>query len=283
MVNANKDTFYDIFILHSEKEALNKNIISRVTIKYPNCRVTYRTVGDIFDNAFEIRGITTPAYYRLLIPRLIPEYNKIIYSDADIIFRQDLTKLYSFDLSDNYLAGVKDPGINLTNEGCKHMETLPGVVPGNYINSGFLLINSIKINEKGIVDQLVSMAKYNWKFQDQDVINIVCAGRIKFLPPMYNMSDYAYYFGIKCPEKWIKLYSMESFEDGCINGSVHYNGHKPWVKWSVNFDIWWEYYRKSPIFDLNYYFDFFNNKLNEFDNLPLWKRIKILLRWFFIH
>ena len=63
-------------------------------------------------------------------------------------------------------------------------------------------------------------------------------------------------------------------------GNIHYNGHKPWKKYAVNFDIWWEHYRKSPYFNSDYYFEFFYNKLNELDQLPFTKRVKILLRYF---
>ena len=278
--SAHEDTFYDIFILHSEKESLDKDVIAKVSDRYANNRITYRTVGDIFDTAFEIRGITTPAYYRLLIPRIIPEYDKVIYSDADIIFRQDLSEVYSTELGNNYFAGVKDPGLNLSEDGLKHMSSLPGVTVGNYINSGFLLINTEKINKDNIVDRLITTAMNKWKFQDQDTVNIVCSGHIKFLPPKYNMSDYAYYYGLEHSEKLATLYPVTDFEEDIVDGNIHYNGHKPWKKWCVNFDIWWEYYRNSPIFDPKFYFDFYYSRLNEFDQLPLLKRIKILMRYF---
>lgn len=51
-------------------------------------------------------------------------------------------------------------------------------------------------------------------------------------------------------------------------------------KYSINFDVWWEYYRKSPFFDERFYFDYFYYRLNIFDQLSLWKRIKILVRYF---
>ena len=54
----------------------------------------------------------------------------------------------------------------------------------------------------------------------------------------------------------------------------------PGTCYCVNFDIWWEYYRKSPVFDRQFYFDFFYSRLNELDRLSLWKRIKILVRYF---
>ena len=106
MMHAKEDTFYDIFILHSENEELNHQELDKLPSFYPNCKIQYRCVGDIFDKAFEIRGITTPAYYRLLIPELIPEYDKVIYSDVDVIFRMDLTELYSQDLGHNYIAAT---------------------------------------------------------------------------------------------------------------------------------------------------------------------------------
>lgn len=280
LLNANEDTFYDIFILHSENEHLDKDVIAKVTDKFANCRVSYRTVGNVFDKAFEIRDITTPAYYRLLIPELIPEYKQVIYSDADIIFRQDLTAVYSTNLEDNYFAGVKDPGLNLTEDGQRHLAKLQGVTVGNYINSGFLIINSERINRDGVVAKLVETAKNKWKYQDQDTINIVCAGRIKHLPPQYNMSDYVYHFALDNPTLWTQLYSHSEFDAGTVDGNIHYNGHKPWKKWCVNFDIWWEYYRKSPIFDQKFYFDFYYSRLNELDQLSLFKRIKVLVRYF---
>ena len=92
MMNAKKVTFYDIFILHSAQKALKKEELDKLPQYYKNCRIQYRQVDDTFDSAFEIRGITTPAYYRLLIPELITEYDKVIYSDADIIFRMDLSE-----------------------------------------------------------------------------------------------------------------------------------------------------------------------------------------------
>lgn len=37
---------------------------------------------------------------------LIPQYDKLLYLDGDIIVRQDLSELYQTDLNDNYVAGV---------------------------------------------------------------------------------------------------------------------------------------------------------------------------------
>ena len=80
----------------------------------------------------------------------------------------------------------------------------------------------------------------------------------------------------------LAYFSEEEIEHALRYGTVHYNGPKPWKGFCVNYDIWWETYRKSPFFDEKFYFEFYNRKQNELDHLSLWKRIKILVR-FIIH
>lgn len=280
MMHAKKDTFYDIYILHSEHEQLNREELDKLSTYYSNCSITYRSVGNIFDSAFEIRGITTPAYYRLLIPELIPEYDKVIYSDVDVIFRMDLSELYSLDLKENYLAATKDLGLNLSKDGVAYIQSMPELHLGDYLQSGFIVINNKKILEDGLVQQFKSIAKRKLKYQDQDTLNIVCHGKILYLSLEYNMTDYSFYYALVERNLLQTLYNRETIDNALTHGNLHFNGHKPWKKYCVNFDIWWEYYRKSPYFNEQFYFEFFYKKLDELDSLSLWKRIKILIRYF---
>ena len=94
------------------------------------------------------------------------------------------------------------------------------------------------------------------------------------------MTDNLYYFLNKERDKIASILSGEDICKAMNNGNIHFNGHKPWKKYSINFDVWWEYYRKSPFFDERFYFDYFYYRLNIFDQLSLWKRIKILVRYF---
>ena len=73
MMNAKESTFYDIFILHPASEELEHEELDKIPSYYPTCKIQYIAVDDTFAQAYEIRGITTPAYYRLLIPELIPQ------------------------------------------------------------------------------------------------------------------------------------------------------------------------------------------------------------------
>lgn len=278
LMNAKMDTFYDIFILHSQKEELRKEDLDRIPQYYANCRIQYRIVDSTFDSAFEIRGITTPAYYRLLIPELVPEYDKIIYSDVDVIFRSDLSRFYlELNLDDCYVAGVN----SLSHLYSKryYAEELY-LDPEKIIYSGNLIFNSKKIREGGLLPRFKELAKNDYTFQDMDILNIACKDNIKYLSPEFCLTTYFFEAVIYHKTSVLKIWDSTEIESALNKGIVHYNGQKPWKGYCVNFDIWWEYYRKSPFFDKKFYFDFFYNKLNELDSLSLWKRIKILIRYF---
>lgn len=280
MMNANEDTFYDIFILHSSNTSLRKEELNKLSQYYDNCRIQYRQVDETFDASFEIRGITTPAYYRLLIPELITEYDKVIYSDADIIFRMDLFELYHTDIEPYYLAATRDLGLNFSDDGIKYISSVDGLRRGQYLQSGFIMMNCKKMLQDKMIDKFRSLAKEKLKYQDQDILNLTCGEKVLFLSIKYNMTDYSYYFLNKERNKISSILAGENVCEAINHGNIHFNGHKPWKKYSVNFDIWWEYYRKSPIFDEKFYFNFFYHRLNIFDQLSLWKRIKILVRYF---
>lgn len=281
LINAKEDTFYDIFILYSGKEVLKKDELDRVSEYYSNCRIQYHIVGDCFSNAFEIRGITISTYYRLLIPDLIKEYDKVIYSDVDIIFRMDLVDLYKQEMQNYYLAATYDFGLNFSSGGQKYIASVKELVSGEYIQAGFIMMNSALMRETGLVEQFKSLAQKNFRFQDQDILNIACKGKIKKLPFNYNMTVDTFYYIEKYSIPVLERFADVDMDEARLNGNIHFNGAKPWKKYSVNFDVWWEYYRKSPIYDSEFYFDFFYSKLDEYDKLPFMARVKILLRYFF--
>lgn len=279
LANAKEDTFYDIFILYADKDEIDKEMLCRITDHYPHCSIQFITIENCFESAYEIRGITQPTYYRLLLPELIRQYDKIIYSDVDIIFRMDLSELYHQSIDSYYIAATCDFGLSLNEEGVSYLKKM-NIQAKEYLQAGFIMMNLKKMREENCVDRFKMEAKKKYKFQDQDILNIVCQGKIKFLPPVYNMTNYAFDYCTHKRNTLLQHYTEGQLHEFILNGNIHYNGQKPWKGYCINFDIWWEYYRKSPFFDEKFYFDFFAKKMGELDRLSLWKRIKLLLRYF---
>ena len=194
MMNAYEDTFYDIFILHSSNSLQKHDSLDRLPLYFKNCKIRYREVDDTFANAFEIRGITVSTYYRLLIPELIPEYDKIIYSDVDVIFRDDLSAIYlNTDLSDCYVAGVNALA-SFVPDLKTYYQKLNLVDIENIIYAGNIIFNSKKIREDKLVKRFKELAKNKYRFQDLDVLNIACQGKIYYLNPNFLCDNIFYGF-----------------------------------------------------------------------------------------
>ena len=280
LLNAGNDTFYDIYIIHSYNTALDQDLLGSIKQINDNCNLTFIRVNSEFENSYEVRGITAPAYYRLLIPELIPHYNKILYSDVDVIFRADLSDIYfNTDIEGYYFAGV-DSVAHLIPDLKHYYEVERKVDSIGNIYSGNLIINSKEIRENGIVDKFREHVDKKYKFQDMDIINLVCKGKIKYLSPSFCYTTYIADLAANNRELLKTIWTEVEIHMAQDKGIVHYNGQKPWKGTCINFDIWWEYYRKSPFFDSKYYYQFFDSLLNEQDRLPLLKRIKILARYF---
>lgn len=276
LMNAKPDTYYEIYILHSSSETLDEDRLNRISRHYSNCCINFLPVGNDFENAYEIRGVTKATYYRLLIPNILTQFNKIIYSDVDIIFRMDLSEVYNLDIADNYLAATLDIGINQDTEYLRKV----GIERWQYLQAGFIVMNLHQMRSDHLVEQFVELGKGKFKYQDQDILNIACKGRVYFLPPRFNVNDCAYIYMYWHPELLPKSMTAIDIEAATKGGNIHYSGYKPWKRYSVSFDIWWEYYRKSIFYDELFYFKFFFDKTMYLDSLSLWKRMKILARYF---
>lgn len=236
LLAASHNEQYDIFVLISDDvdEAdcglLRKQVAESSASAATASRISFIRPGDCFSGSYEVRGITEAAYYRLLIPWLIPQYDKIFYSDVDVVFQRGLSGSYSTDLGECYIAGVNfDEYSNglLT----PHIKKL-GLDAEKYINSGFLLINSRLMRSTGLKDTFLKYAKRKYEYQDQDILNIICKDRIAYLPRENNR----------------KASQMDGFcTEEC--GLIHYTGIKPWVGFTHCWEQWWEIYRKSVFYD----------------------------------
>ena len=158
MENAGADTFYDIFVLHGPGCHFQDTHLADIPRRYSNCRIRFRSVGHEFEGAYRIRGIPETAYDRLLAPELIPEYDKILYSDVDVVFREDLRPYYETELSDNYFAGV-DNGVRLRKDMQDYVRGKLGLDPNKgYFYSGNLVINADLQRKDRMTDRFRELA-----------------------------------------------------------------------------------------------------------------------------
>ena len=272
-------TFYDIFVLHSPASDFSRSRLNELPQRYGNCRLTFRKVEGEFVGGYEVRGIPETTYYRLLCPELIPEYDKLLYSDVDVIIREDLGKFYDLDLRDSYFAAV-DNGSRLRPSFRKYItETLGLDWQNGYYYAGNLVVNSALLRSDGKLKEFRELGKNEYLYQDMDIINLSCNGRILPLGPSYCMTVQLYDLIVDRRKEMEEIYGAEEIERALNCGIVHYNGAKPWKEACPNMDLWWDWYRRSIFYDEKWARDFWVRQRDALENLSLLKRIKLVLRY----
>lgn len=278
--NAAPETFYDIFILHNPSCDFTRSVLNALPERYLNCKITFRKVEGEFVGSYEIRGIPETAYYRLISPEIIPEYEKILYSDVDVIIREDLSAYYNIDLEDNYFAGV-DNCSRLRPDVRDYIHDKLGLDwQKGYFYSGNLVINSAQLLKDGKLNDFRTLGRNNYLQQDMDIINIACNGRILPLGPSYCLTVQLYDLICSRPDDMKGIYGTDEINHALISGIVHYNGAKPWKEVCPNMDIWWAYYRRSIFYDEEFTHRFWKDQTYRLEKMSLMKRIKLVGRYF---
>ena len=191
--------------------------------------------------------VTLPTYFRFKLSDFLPDLEKVLYLDCDVIVKNSLKELFSINLNDYAVAMVKDV------ESKRESERL-GLK--NYFNAGVMLVNLDYWRKNNVKDKLFDYAKNNPKnilWQDQDIINIVLSNEIK---PINLKWNYQYFLYDKINEK--------DFTDCSI---LHLAGRfKPWLMPFEHF-----------VYDYYYYFLLltpFRNRVIEYRQKASGKHLK---------
>jgi len=128
-------------------------------------------------------------YYRILIPDLLPKsIKKVLYLDCDTIVENDLTGLFSMDLSKNALAAVEDVGaVKSDFKMLKKRLKIPE--KNSYFNSGVMMMNLEFMRKNSSGKKIVSFLKRNTAkvvMHDQDGLNAVLFNHWIKIPETYN-------------------------------------------------------------------------------------------------
>lgn len=241
MTKTNK--YIDIYILNdgSLSDKNKKNISSLVTLK-SNVKIYFLKVDkSLFEDFPTLKGthFTEAIYYRYVIPNLLNNLSKVLYLDSDVVFNEDVAKLYNTDIQDYYIAAVQDI------IGRENQKRLGLNVGKYYCNSGILLMNLDLLRNDNIPKKLLDWTithKRIAKWPDQDAINVVLEDKILYLGLAWN---FQYFLDDSEMD-----FNPEEFERAKQNPKiVHYIGYiKPWegkIKRMYG-DLYFKYLKLTP-------------------------------------
>lgn len=218
---------YDIYCVTDETlDADARKYLTRL-VRGAKSKITFLMASHDFDKSYRHHW-PIAVYYRMMLPRLLPNVDKIIYADIDTIFCTDMVDISRLDMGTNILAGVRD-----YNNG--------------YINSGFLVMNLKQIRTDKLYRKWIDASRTKqYKNPDQDLLNFTTRGRTIFLPLRYNFQPML--------GPWIfKAHTATEIDDLRHNLAViHFsNWMKPWdtpKNRPIFSEIWWVHAHQTGLF-----------------------------------
>lgn len=182
---------YVIKVLYTNISEENKKKISkyeRENISIEFVDLNYY-IEKIKDKLYTRDYYSKTTYFRLFIPNLYPQYNKVLYLDSDITILSDVADLYNIDMGDNLIAAAPDDVIQTIEVFQDYAEKVVGVADyRNYFNAGIIVMNLDELRKFDFQEKflyLLSTVKFSVA-QDQDYLNRLCKGRVKLFSNTWN-------------------------------------------------------------------------------------------------
>lgn len=243
----NREESIEVNVLTSDIGEENKKKFDELASEYN------QVINVVYVNPDQFEGLplksgnsnlTKEAYYRLLLPEILPETKKVLYLDCDLIVRAHLRELWETNIEGCAFACVKDRKDIIE----ERVKTLGYNQLDSYFNSGVVLMNleflrGFNFSEKAFA--FISSKGHLMKYVDQCVINAVCHGYFRELPVKWNM---IVPFFMKLPP--IVEEQRNNLEQYISNPFIiHYTTeYKPWFKECKHpyKSEYWKYQKLSP-------------------------------------
>lgn len=229
---------YDVILLHQQNfSPQGIALLEQVVSRWNNCTLRLLLVKKI-ETCYVSGHVSTETYVRLMLPKLLPNYDKVLYLDSDLVVLKDISKLWAQTADAGImLAGVEDFDVIGQYYGVEFSmryyidHVLKLSCPERYIQAGVLCFYLDAIRAQLGSERLSQVAeKSKLRYFDQDVLNGVCHKKIALLDCRWNVVSDCDHYRIShiishAPENLFRAY-MQSRQDPWI---VHYSGYrKPW-------------------------------------------------------
>lgn len=249
---ANKDVAYKMYVLHSSITEESQKLLLDIIGRFSNSTLEFIDTKGFLDEEWKNGNFaghntknqfTSDAIVRCFGTRFFPQYDKIIYSDVDVVINDDISELYDIDLDGKYFAGVKNPFIKWLPDELSHLKSEHyEMLKDSYIAGGIWVMNLKKIREDNLEERMIEIVQdetITKRWGDQDIMNISCENKVGFIP--LNYIGYPYLLELLKKDDFVSHYSRKELYDSVINPKIiHYAAQKPWKDSGIEYAInWW--------------------------------------------
>lgn len=192
------------------------------------------------------RRITAPMWFRIHLPELLPDVDRILYLDADTLAVDDIRPLWEIDMSRHHIGAVSNV---LETHRFGHPADLGLPAGQRYFNSGVILFNLELMRTSRSSETLLRYAREHARtllWPDQDALNVVLGTSRLALHPRWNSMN-----SFRFP--WAgDVFTESALEEARRHpGIVHFEGpteNKPWhyLCDRADRDVYFAYRARTP-------------------------------------
>lgn len=238
----------------NKKRIINYFTNSNTSIRFVNPTSLFKNVNLYVSHDY----FKEECYYRCAAPKLLNKYDKIIFTDLDLIVMDDIFKLADIDIKGHPIAACIEPiwqELYMQNNKIYNREiraytnnVLKLSSPFQYYNTGVLIFDVKEYNKLNSFEKLLDIINNNkLLYQEQCAFNILFKDNFFTLPNVWNyelapsLVNNTYHF-----EFYTKYKEVEN--EAKI---LHYLGrYKPWKNpFEYKASIWWSYARQTPFYE----------------------------------
>ncbi len=267
--NSSNEYEYNIYILISDMNVDYQNKIKKmekdnISINFYDMSKKIKDINTLLfipDFGNDFYSIET--YYRLFLPVIFENYDKILYLDCDMIIRKNPADLFNIDIGKNFVGVTHDLSLLLSvktqSKWAKDFENYVNVklkleTLDNYFQAGVMIWNLEECRNNDLTTQFLSMLKKirTPRYVDQDVMNAVFKGKnIYWIDQKWNVAwDIKFWYPNykdAMPKKYADNYA-KNLTDPWI---IHYTSAiKPWnTPTKENSMYFWQYARQTHFYE----------------------------------
>lgn len=248
------------FVMEQNRQ---KKLLSYIVKDYDNVTLEFIDPKDGLGE-MDVRLFNEPdfkiLYYRLLLPWILKEINKVVWLTSRTIVNEDVAHLYDWPLNGKSIAAAKDILAigNLNGYNAAISRYLRKIVnltdPHQYVDTEVMVLDLKQLrnnySEKDIVSNFET--RY-WKRMDimSDIFNVFYEDQIGILPQKWNLINRPTHEVLQCMDyaesELVKEFNVAVSSPGIINLKNH---PSPWE--NINSDYSWEFWssaRKTPFYE----------------------------------
>lgn len=251
---AKKDVIYKMYVLHSDITNKNQTLLFEVINRFSNASLEFINTNNFLSNEWNNGNweghnmrtqFTADTLLRCFPARFFPQYDKIIYSDVDCVFVDDISELSEIELNNKYIGAVKDAFMKYVPNELSHLrKDHYQKFKDTYFAGGIWVMNLKKIREDNLEEKMIEIIRDDTiikRWNDMDVMNIACDNKVEYIP--LNYISYPYLLASLVKGDFVSNFSREDLYDSIINPKIiHYAGKKPWNNTISYGEIWWNIY-----------------------------------------